>query len=189
MGVSRQEFADVLKEQMESASLQLTEIPNIDLYIDQITNLFDTAYADRKRNEEEKTLTKTMVNNYSKEGILRAIKGKKYSREHIIQMAMIYLMKQTLSIQDIKSVFCSQECENLESFETVYQRYIQISRENEKRVSDFFVSFSDKVNTEDDEQLLASILYLCHISSALERAAETIIDKHMTVLDNGKTKK
>ena len=186
MGVSKQEFAGVLKEQMESASLQLTDIPNIDLYIDQITNLFDNAYADRKRSEDEKTLTKTMVNNYSKEGILRAIKGKKYSREHIIQMAMIYLMKQTLSIQDIKSVFCSQECNNLKSFENVYERYIQISQENEKRVSDFFVSFSDKVDTDDDEQLLASILYLCHISSALERAAETIIDKHMTAPEGAK---
>ena len=186
MGVSRQEFADVLKEQMESASLQLAEIPNIDLYIDQITNLFDNAYADRKRSEEEKTLTKTMVNNYSKEGILRAIKGKKYSREHIIQMAMIYLMKQTLSIQDIKSIFCSQECNNIKSFEAVYEQYIQISQENEKRVSDFFVSFSDKVNTEDDEQLLASILYLCHVSAALERAAEAIIDKYMAVPENSK---
>lgn len=186
MGVSRQEFAEVLKEQMESGCLQLTDIPNIDLYIDQITNLFDNAYADRKRSEDEKTLTKTMVNNYSKEGILRAIKGKKYSREHIIQMAMIYLMKQTLSIQDVKSVFCSQECNNLKSFETVYERYIQISQENEKRVSDFFVSFSDKVNTEEDEQLLASILYLCHISSALERAAETIIDRYMTAPEGTK---
>lgn len=189
MGVSKQEFADILKETFESDCLQLNEIPNIDLYIDQVTSLFDTAYSDRKRCEDEKILTKTMVNNYSKEGIIRPIKSKKYSREHIIQLSMIYLMKQTLSIQDIKQIFSSEQANNLDSFETVYENYIQISEENQKRVSDFFASFSDKVNTEDDEQLLASILYLCHVSSTLERAAETIIDRHMSCLDNPKPKK
>lgn len=189
MGVSKQDFADILKEKFESDCLQLKEIPNIDLYIDQVTSLFDTVYSDRKRCDDEKILTKTMVNNYSKEGILRPIKSKKYSREHIIQLSMIYLMKQTLSIQDIKRIFNSEQANNLDSFETVYNDYIQISEENKKRVSDFFVSFSEKVNTEDEEQLLASILYLCHISSTLERAAEAIIDRHMTSSDNAKPKK
>ena len=124
MGVSRQEFADVLKEQMESASLQLTEIPNIDLYIDQITNLFDTAYADRKRDEDEKTLTKTMVNNYSKEGILRAIKGKKYSREHLAYLTAVGILKHVLSTKDM-DLLIREELQGRESVEDGYAAFCE----------------------------------------------------------------
>lgn len=74
-------------------------MPDLDLYMDQITTLF----AD-KTQEPDGLLTKTMINNYSKDGLIKPIKGKKYSKEHILQMLLIYRLKQTLSIQQIKGV-------------------------------------------------------------------------------------
>ena len=42
------------------------DIPNIDLYMDQVTTFMDTQLASTKRHPEDKILTKTMINNYAK---------------------------------------------------------------------------------------------------------------------------
>ena len=47
------------------------EIPNIDLYMDQVTTFMDEHLAGTKRRDEDKILTKTMINNYSKNNILK----------------------------------------------------------------------------------------------------------------------
>ena len=42
------------------------EIPNIDLYMDQVTTFMEENLASTKRHEDDKILTKTMINNYAK---------------------------------------------------------------------------------------------------------------------------
>ena len=189
MGISKEEFSSILREKFESSYLKLSDIPTLDLYIDQITTLFDDTLSDRKRSADEKILTKTMVNNYSKERILSPIKSKKYSRDHIIQMSMIYLMKQTLSIQDIKQIFSCEESRSLDNFEKVYQNFMLFDEEYKERMANFFSAFCEKIDPENPEEFLASMLYLCYVSSTLERVVETLIDKHITCTENTKNKK
>lgn len=83
--------------------LTLDDIPEIDLYMDQVIQLFDGKFSESKRNEEDKALTKTMINNYAKGKLLMSIKNKKYSKEHLILMSLIYNLKGGLSIADIKT--------------------------------------------------------------------------------------
>lgn len=98
---------NILKEKFQDLKLEnqisLEEIPDIDLYMDQVIQLFENKLGDTKRSEDDKTLTKTMINNYAKGKLLMSIKNKRYSKEHIILMSMIYNLKGTLSINDIKS--------------------------------------------------------------------------------------
>lgn len=89
---------------VDDTDLTSREIPNIDLYLDQIITLASDRLAQNKRGEKDKLLTKTMINNYSKDGLIKPVKGKKYSREHIVQMLLVYSLKQTLSIGEIKQV-------------------------------------------------------------------------------------
>lgn len=63
--------------QLES-NIRLDEIPEIDLYMDQVIQLFESKLSNQKRNEDEKILTKTMINNYAKGKLLLPIKNKKY---------------------------------------------------------------------------------------------------------------
>ena len=65
-------------------SLTLEEIPKIDLYMDQVIQLFENKFSESKRNEEDKILTKTMINNYAKGKLIFPIQNKKYSKEHLI---------------------------------------------------------------------------------------------------------
>jgi hypothetical protein len=105
--MSNKGYEQIINAAVNDSDIYLSDIPEIDLYMDQIISLIEDKYKDHKKSPKDKLLTKTMINNYSKEGIIKPIKGKKYSRAHIIQMLMIYSMKNTLTIKEIKEVFIS----------------------------------------------------------------------------------
>lgn len=98
------ELKKKLDELHLDSNLELEEMPEIALYMDQVIQLFDGKFNDSKRNEADKALTKTMINNYAKGKLLMSVKNKKYSKEHLILMSLIYNLKGTLSINDIKTV-------------------------------------------------------------------------------------
>jgi len=98
------ELKEKLNELHLDSNLELEEMPEIALYMDQVIQLFDGKFNDSKRNEDDKALTKTMINNYAKGKLLMSVKNKKYSKEHLILMSLIYNLKGALSINDIKTV-------------------------------------------------------------------------------------
>lgn len=99
---------DILNSILESLSridyIKPGEIPNIDLYMDQVTTFMDEQLSSTKRYEEDKILTKTMINNYTKNNLLPPPVKKKYSREHVLILIFIYYFKNILSIKDIETV-------------------------------------------------------------------------------------
>ena len=86
------------------AYIDSSEIPEIDLYMDQVTTFMDTHLSGTKRNPEDKTLTKTMINNYVKDHLIPAPEKKKYSKDHVLLLLMIYYSKNILSISDISAI-------------------------------------------------------------------------------------
>ena len=91
-----------------SSDVRVSDIPDMDLYMEQLTNFIDANLEGLKRNENDKLLTKTMINSYTKDGILMPPKnGKKYTTYHVISLLLIYHLKQILSISDIQTLFKS----------------------------------------------------------------------------------
>ena len=80
------------------------DIPGIDLYMDQVTTFMDSQLSSSRRYEDDKILTKTMINNYAKNHLLPPPEKKKYSREHMLLLIFIYYFKSILSISDIQSL-------------------------------------------------------------------------------------
>ena len=78
------------------------EIPNIDLYMDQVTTFMEEHLQASKRYPEDKILTKTMINNYAKNNLLPPPVRKKYTKEHVLILIFIYYFKNILSIKDIE---------------------------------------------------------------------------------------
>lgn len=79
------------------------DIPNIDLYMDQVTTFMDNKLKSTSRYPgEDKILTKTMINNYAKNDLLPPPVKKKYSKEHVLLLIFIYYYKGILSINDIQ---------------------------------------------------------------------------------------
>lgn len=81
------------------------DIPGIDLYMDQVTTFMDEHLKSSKRYNEDKLLTKTMINNYTKNELLPPPNKKKYSKEHMLMLIFIYYFKNILSINDIQQIF------------------------------------------------------------------------------------
>lgn len=81
-----------------------SDVPQLDLYMDQVLTLFDRTLSESKRTPEDKLLTKTMVNNYVKEGLITPVRGKKYTRDQIMQLLCVYHLKQTLRLSDVKAL-------------------------------------------------------------------------------------
>ena len=80
------------------------DIPDIQLYMDQVTTFMDSHLASTRRYPSDKILTKTMINNYAKNHLLPPPEKKKYSREHMLLMLFIYYFKSFLSITDIQTL-------------------------------------------------------------------------------------
>ncbi len=99
---------DILNSILESLSkidyIRPEEIPNIDLYMDQVTTFMDDHLSSAKRYEDDKVLTKTMINNYTKNHLLPPPVKKKYTREHVLMLIFIYYYKNILSIKDIETI-------------------------------------------------------------------------------------
>ena len=86
-------------------NVRSNEIPDVDLYMDQLTNLMNGLLSHTTRNPgEDKILTKTMINNYAKNDLLPPPDKKKYSREHILMLIFIYYSKGIMSITDIRTM-------------------------------------------------------------------------------------
>lgn len=82
------------------------DIPNIDLYMDQVTTFMEDHLGRLKRTEDDKVLTKTMINNYAKNDLLPSPEKKKYSKDHVLLLTFIYYFKSFLTIGDIKTLTC-----------------------------------------------------------------------------------
>ena len=80
------------------------DLPNIDLYMDQVTTFMDSQLEASKRYPEDKILTKTMINNYAKNNLIPPPEKKKYTKEHILCLIFIYYFKNILSISDIQRI-------------------------------------------------------------------------------------
>ena len=85
--------------------IKAEDIPNIDLYMDQVTTFMDSRLKNTTRHpDEDKVLTKTMINNYAKNDLLPPPIKKKYSKEHVLLLIFIYYYKGLLSINDIQTL-------------------------------------------------------------------------------------
>ena len=85
-------------------SFTINDVPNIDLYMDQVTTYLNNKFSASKRYDDDKLLTKTMINNYAKSRLLPSPEKKKYSKDHIIVLALIFFFKNVISINDVTTV-------------------------------------------------------------------------------------
>lgn len=105
MTIDSQNLLESILQSLDRVSyIRPEEIPGIDLYMDQVTTFMDSHLSASRRYEDDKILTKTMINNYAKNRLLPPPEKKKYSREHMLLLILIYYFKNILSIRDIETV-------------------------------------------------------------------------------------
>jgi len=150
------------------------DVPNIDLYMDQVTTFMDEQLEGCKRHEDDKILTKTMINNYAKNNLLPSPEKKKYSKNHMLTLLFIYYFKNILSISDIQSIlnpitdkyFGDGEF----NMEDVYDEIFRIEDiEAGKFLKDITKKYKQAQQTfegfpEEDQQMLHTYSFVCMLS-------------------------
>ena len=185
---------DLLNSILESLAridyVKPQDLPNIDLYMDQVTTFMDQQMAISKRHEEDKILTKTMINNYAKNNLLPPQVKKKYSKEHVLMLIFIYYFKSILSISDIQEIlrpitekyFGSEADFNLEEI------YTEVFRLEKNEVSDLQKDITKKFQISQktfemlkgaDKEEMQQFAFLCMLSFDVyvkKQLIEKIID-------------
>ena len=152
------------------------EIPNIALYMDQVTTFMEDNLASTKRHDDDKILTKTMINNYAKNKLLPPPEKKRYSREHLLMLIFIYYFKSILSISDIQSILnpitdkyfgkgsseMSLEDIYKEVFGLEHQETLNIMKDLAKKFNTSMKTFEGMEG--EDAELLRTFSFICMLS-------------------------
>ena len=191
--MTENELKALLAEAVRDADLHPHEIPSIDLYLDQITSLADEKRREGSPRFADRALTKTMINNYSKDGLLSPIKGKKYSKDQILQMLMVYEMKNTLSIGEIKRVLQNLYAlpeYDAATLERIYTRYLAIKEKERAATVDAVLNFANQetLDLESEKDFLVFLLSLSAMSSYLKNTVQILLEAHYPDLDEEKSR-
>ena len=186
------ELSEIIDKVVNKSDLTTKDIPSLDLYMDQIMTLFDDHLQDNKRFVDDKLLTKTMINNYSKAGVIKPVKGKKYTKEQIIGMLLVYNLKNTITIQEIKQVLAPVYA-NDESLENIYDQFIEIKKFQSdqlkplvlKTVENFNLDIikENQTTKEDKENHGFGLITINNIISKYNGNIEYSIDNKMLIVD------
>ena len=167
-----------------------SEIPNIDLYMDQVTSFMNDHLQNSRRFEDDKILTKTMINNYAKNKLLPPPIKKRYSKEHLFVLVFIYYMKGFFSLSDIQTILkpvtdrFAESDESL-SIEDIYAEVHRLGSEHISDISrDIMNSFHTAANSlegydgedRDTLQLFNFICLLCFDIYLRKQVIERLID-------------
>ena len=175
--MNKETLENLVEKESQKSSIMSKDIPDLDLYMDQIMTLFEIHLANHKKNEDDKLLTKTMINNYSKAKVITPVKGKKYTKEQIIQMLIIYQLKNNLSIQEIKDLL-TPIYENNDDLSNLYDHFIDIKHslnfQLQKMIQKIMDDYQLKIENYQDLFLLVAIL--SSLSHSLTNIAEMLIE-------------
>ena len=188
------QMVEKIAAQVRSSNIiEIEDIPNIDLYMDQVTTFMDKCLAQYKRYDEDKVLTKTMINNYTKAKIFPAPVKKKYSRTHLMLLIMIYHLKSVLSIKDIGILFQSalsepNKMKQEKMIESIYSGFVSLQKQTitylagaaEGKPDESFYGKESILMYDDDEtKRIMMTLALAIRANTEKQLAEKVLDLYL----------
>ncbi|MBN2899606.1 MAG: DUF1836 domain-containing protein [Clostridia bacterium] len=163
--------------------IPVEDIPKIPLYMDQLLGLFDQYFYNFRRDDDEKIMTKTMVNNYVKAKVIDPPIKKKYGKEQLMMLTIIYQLKNILPINDIKSFFdlydahSFTEKERNKKIEEYFKIFNIVEAEHIQHLERRYENFKATMTTENDKKaLVARLLVEADLN---KRLAQLIIDEEI----------
>jgi hypothetical protein len=192
LDMTKEEYIKSLIDSLKDVKyIMPDDIPNIDLYMDQVTTFMDEHLKSSKRYSEDKLLTKTMINNYTKNELLPPPAKKKYTKEHMFLLIFIYYFKNILSINDIQSIFnpLTERYYGKDSsvkLEDIYEEIFRLEKEQTDAITKDMIrkmtkakeSFGNVTDEEDQDFLttFAFISMLCFDVYMRKHMIEKMID-------------
>lgn len=189
----------MLESILESLSnmeyIKSKEIPNIDLYMDQVLTFMNGHLENAKRYEDDKIMTKTMINNYAKNHLLPPPDKKKYSKEHMMVLMFIYYFKNILSIGDIQSILTPLTDRYFDKgkdldLTKIYEEVFSLEKSQIEQIKEVIVQDYERAcgtftkEAKEDQEFLQLFSFICTLSfdiyvrkQIIERIVDTMINK------------
>ena len=178
MKTNEERLQDLFAYLDRQTHVQPEEIPNIDLYMDQVTTFMEEHLKNTRRYEEDKVLTKTMINNYAKNNLLPPPVKKKYSKEHMLMLIFIYYFKSLLSFRDIEELFKPITAKHFTghgsslSLEDIYREVFTLEESEMSSIKTDIASkfqkamdtFQDVSEEDGDQDYLKLFSFICELS-------------------------
>ena len=197
---------ELLREYIEHISkmqvVHASELPSIQLYMDQVTTFMNERLEAHKRYDDDKIMTKTMINNYAKNDLLPSPEKKKYSKDHMILLLFIYYFKNILSITDIQSLLTPITDEYFQAKEgmdltELYESITTLRSSANREMLEDLVRQMDRSSSlfpdEENREELQRFAFICMISYDVymkKMLLERMIDEiRAEETDTGKKKK
>ena len=189
-------MVSILKKMKSTTYVQPGEVPNIDLYMDQVTKFMDEHLESSKRRSDDKLLTKTMINNYTKNNLLPSPNKKKYTKDHMYTMLFIYYLKNVMPMDDTQSVLqpltdmffgengsIDMEAIYSEIFDIEYGQSYSITRDVVRKYNKSKESFSEVEDAKERDflQAFTFIAMLCFDVYMKKTMIEKIIDDNFSI--------
>ena len=193
MNTFKEMVAKIAAQVRSSNIIEIEDFPNIDLYMVQVTTFMDKCLAQYKRYDEDKVLTKKMINNYTKAKIFPAPVKKKYSRTHLMLLIMIYHLKSVLSIKDIGILFQSalsepNKMKQERMIESIYSGFVSLQKQTitylagaaEGKPDESFYGKESILMYDDDEtKRIMMTLALAIRANTEKQLAEKVLDLYL----------
>ena len=198
---------EVFKRYTDGSYIKASMLPDLDLYVDQITTFLTRHLAKTIRFEDDKIMTKTMINNYTKNHLLPPPDKKKYSKDHVLTLILIYYLKSFLSIKDIQTLLepITDKYFGTESELSFYELYEELvaqgNGQSKALIKDVIAKYNAMQNAfsdapEEDQEFLRNFGFICMLSFDVyikKMMIETLIDfnsqQRKAAADQAKEKK
>jgi hypothetical protein len=151
------ELKDLLAQSAEFKQTEWEKLPDIGLYMDQVQTYLDRQLVLYSKNEKEKLMTSSMINNYIKDGLIPRAESKKYSPSHVALLIMIATLKQVLSMQDLKNLMA--DLKEPEQIRRLYEQYLEKQQQDMITTSkNILAGIEDaKISQEDEIEFLSKM--------------------------------
>lgn len=157
----KKETRDIAGEMTQVPQIRKEEIPDIELYMDQLITYLERRLSFFQRDSRTPLVTGTMVNNYSKAGLTRPANRKRYDKAHVMALSVICQLKRMLSIQDMGRV--GGPLERPEEMAPVYDIFLEAQKERFAQapaLADDLIRRTEEagIGPEDRDQALAALV-------------------------------
>ncbi|EAX48420.1 conserved hypothetical protein [Thermosinus carboxydivorans Nor1] len=192
--MKKMNLTELIERVREINNIPIETIPDIELYMDQLLNFLNQRLNPDGRKTDSQIFTKTMINNYTKDRILIPPKNKRYSKQHILLLILIYNLKGILSISDIKRLFepilrdIDTPDDDLIPLESIYSTYLDLT---ETALNEFSENFGKYLSFIDNKtkhlegeanvnvaKLFLSVLVLIAQANLSKKMAELILESY-----------
>lgn len=189
--MQKEELLDFLNNNEFLNQIEQSKIPNINLYMDQALTFMNENLEHYKQDPNDKILTKSMINNYVKNGIIPKPENKKYFPQHIVALIYIFYLKQILSLDEVQIILQEYLDDHfkIEDISDLYNVFLSLEKKEEVKLENELKDLASSIyddnlseQFEDEESIFLFIMLL----SSRANTYKVIIEKLISELPNNK---